>query len=30
MGTETQLDNVIADGLDLFRRSLRFHDNQHG
>ncbi len=29
MGTETQLHNVVADRLDLFRRSLRFHDNQH-
>jgi len=29
VGTETQLLNVIADCLDLLRRRLRFHDNQH-
>jgi len=30
MGPEAQLLNVIADRLDLFRRSVRFHNNQHG
>ena len=27
MGAEAQLLNMVADGLDLFRRGLRFHDN---
>ena len=30
VGTETQLINMLADRLDLLRRGLRFHDNQHG
>ena len=29
VGTETQLLNVLADRLDLFRCRLRFHHNQH-
>jgi hypothetical protein len=30
MGAETQLLNVFADGLDLFRGGLGFHNDQHG
>ena len=30
MGAKAQQLNLLADGLDFFRRGLRFHDHEHG